>query len=315
MMNSVGIPNPIDHIWRKNYPTEYWDNRIRKLSPYNSADRLEAMLILFQLVDLYVHLLTAKIKNPEFQWWALKEELDPTYKIINTIRELEGELDEEKSPDLEGDEWLFLQTLIEHPERFEGISIPPQFEGLESRLAWLSAEFLGAPVILDEIGPEPIEDPEMYVDCSNAILNFWNQNRKILNEFKHGFRIIPFDWETLEEIEREGMTLDREGTSSIEDLKEEYGGEEEDWMIQFMRMVKTDPDDPYSVEISVFKTYLEECEAFSRLTLRLLENLLKGKKRWKIEELFKEITGYPDERTVLIIQQQFTIETGLTKAE
>jgi len=34
-------------------------------------------------------------------------------------------------------------------------------------------------------------DPDLYLAMVNATLNFWKRNKALLNDLKHGFRVLP----------------------------------------------------------------------------------------------------------------------------
>lgn len=111
----------------------YWVNRLNKINRFNSQDGLEAVVVLFQLVDLYVHILTAKLVNPSFQWYLLKEELKPNREIHNTLNHLREEVTEDflREPEAEymlGRDWIFLEKIVESIDQFEGIEIPEEVE-------------------------------------------------------------------------------------------------------------------------------------------------------------------------------------------
>lgn len=76
-IRSEPLDSPLQELWESNYPIEYWDNRIHKLNPYNTEDGMEALFALLQLVDTYVHILSAKLRDPYYLWYTLKED---TYK-------------------------------------------------------------------------------------------------------------------------------------------------------------------------------------------------------------------------------------------
>ncbi|MFC6614828.1 hypothetical protein ACFQAS_07630 [Halopenitus salinus] len=47
---------------------------------------------------------------------------------------------------------------------------------------------------------EFIDRPEKYVAACNAVVNFWKDHTQPLNDLKHGFRLLPFDRDTFEDM-------------------------------------------------------------------------------------------------------------------
>jgi len=54
-------------------------------------------------------------------------------------------------------------------------------------------EFLGCSTVYDKEASELdfVEDPDLHIAAANAALNFWRGFRPLLNDLKHGFRVLP----------------------------------------------------------------------------------------------------------------------------
>lgn len=312
--NNEEIRNAAAFLWRENYPFNYWINRIDKINQFNPEDRLEALVILFQLVDLYVHVLTAKLVDPYFQWYILKEELKPARKIHNTLRPLREQITEDlladdESDDLIGEKWYFLEKVVEEIDKFEAIEVPEEVEDEGVELEWIALDLLGCPHELDEETSMqiPLEDPNDYIGYCNGLLNFWKRNLDVWNDIKHGFRVLPLNWDTLDKIDRQARSLGIE--TELDKLKEEYQDKNKNWSLQFYRMDTSGSNTAYDVDIHVYEADIRECIKFARIAYAGLYNLFNKEERLELSSMFEAYFGFPENRSHTLIEQQFTVST------
>jgi len=302
-MNSTRNQADVTDIWTMDYPFDYWDTRIQKLSSGNPYDALDAVFIHSHLADVFVTALTARMKRPNFAWYVIKEEL-PTHEIYETLEILKETM--------EGEAQYYLEKLVERPEGFCSVNLPDGWaENVDYEIAFAN-QFLGCPAEFnfDDETIDPLYDPEDYMAVCNAVLNYWNETTNYLNDFKHGFRIIPFSWERLEWLYSEGLV---ESNSSFEDIRDQYREPESDWTFDFWRMAAaTDSKSGTPVHLEVHTADVERCVAFSKLTLKLLFNLFDREYKQmigeEIEELFGGTVIGPD-KSQSIIHEQYSFQT------
>lgn len=313
------IYNAVEYVWSQDYPLGYWVNRINKINRFNFQDSLEAIVVLFQLVDLYVHILTAKLVNPYYQWYMLKEELKPNREIHNTLGPLREEVTEDLLLDPEaehmlGREWIFLEKVAEEIDQFQGIEIPEEVQENDLELEWIAVDILGCPTKTDESGSRiPQDDPEQYIGYCNAVLNFWADNLEVWNDIKHGFRVLPLDWNTLEAVDEQAKQLGK--GSDFEELKRQYQNQDDDWSLQFYRMDTSDSEGMQDVDIVVYEADLDGCVSMARVSFGLLANLFNRETRFDIGAMMEQYLGFPEERQRTLIERQFTITTEWYSAE
>jgi hypothetical protein len=291
------------------YPFDYWENRIQKLTPGNPHDALDALFLHSHLADVYVTALTARMKRPNFAWYVIKDEL-PTREIYSTLESLEETLD--------GETRYFVEKLLEKPEGFVSVDLPDGWaENVDYETAFAN-QFLGCPAEFNssEQAIEPIYEPDGYMALCNLVLNYWDQTTDYLNDFKHGFRIIPFSWERLEWLYEEDLVA---ADVDLKTVQDGYTEPESDWTFDFWRMASASDSEPGTpVHVEIHTADIERCVAFSKLTLKLLFNLFDQERKKLFEEEFETLFG---SRTVSpgdtqkLIHEQYSLETRFYENE
>lgn len=271
--------NPLLRVWLRNFAFTYWDNRIEKISLYNSEDRLEALFVLMQLSDLYAHLFSVQVRNPDQPWFMVTEK---TYKshIENTLKKLDE--DTERGPE------VFVSRLEEADDlvSFEKVREEADVDMRDI----IARRILGVPSTYNEEEEtlEFSEDMDLHFGAANATLNFWRENVPLLNDFKHGFRVLPFDRESLAYLNELGFFPDQE--EHVEELQEEMEeNTESSWGIHFLRMETEQVDDRYDVTVHIHYANAQACLEMSRVILRQLHNLFNVGRTYGIEEYFEDL--------------------------
>lgn len=299
--DSAGVGN----IWNAHYPFDYWDNRIEKLNPHNPHDALDAIFVHSHLADVYVTILTAKMKRPDYAWYVIKNEL-PTYEIYSTLEELEETVSGETN--------YYLDKLLEKPEGLVTVELPDEWdENIDYETA-LANQFLGCPAEFNQEKQkiETLYDPRAYIAVCNSVINYWDENGALLNDFKHGFRIIPFNWETVEWLyENDIVSAD----VAIEEAKDNYDKIGSSWTYDFWRM-ETDEEDAEKtgtpVNLEVHTADINKCIAFSRLILKLIYNLFDKSYKQTIESDLENLFGTKElgiNSQIPIMHQQYSFQT------
>lgn len=273
------VPTPLRELWERSYPFAYWDNRINKINPYNPQDQLEALFTLLHLSDTYVTILSAKLRNPYEPWLMVT---DRTYKrdIDRTLGEFQVSVNGETYVDLgqfTGETGVIAGTLV-HEE----------WKDQYGPVDHLAGNLLGCPVDIDTKNRKLtfLEDRDHYIDVCNAVVNFWRNHYQLLNDLKHGFRLLPFDWGTLELLMEQGLL--RDDSIDIEEKRAEFERTKDDY-VYFWRLEIDDPVDPEELEkmepgddlelglrLITYRIEGQKCVQFSRVVLRLLHNLFGG---------------------------------------
>lgn len=293
----------VGDIWTLDYPFDYWDNRIQKLDPENPHDALDAIFIHSHLADVYVTALTARINRPNFAWYVIKNEL-PTREIYNTLEHLEETVD--------GKTRYYVEKLLSKPEGFVTVELPDGWdENVDYETAFAN-QFLGCPADFnsEEQTIQPRYDPQGYMAVCNAVINYWDESRDFLNDFKHGFRVIPFTWERLEWLyENNLITADID----LEEVRANYDEPESDWTYDFWRMdVGSDTSVGTPVKLEIYTADINRCIAFSKLTLKLIFNLFDRQHKQLFEDAIEDIFGsmtVTQGENQSIIHQQYSLET------
>lgn len=213
----------VGDIWTRDYPFEYWENRIQKLYRENPHDALDAIFLHSHLADIYVTVLAARINRPNVAWYVIKNEL-PTREIYNTLEHLEETVD--------GETRYYVEKLLSKPEGFVTVDLPDEWaKNVGYETAFVN-QFLGCPANFhfEKQTIEPLYDPQGYMAACNAVINYWDQTGDFLNDFKHGFRVIPFTWARLEWLyENNLITVD----VGLEEVQENYTELASDWTYDF----------------------------------------------------------------------------------
>lgn len=294
-MTNSQFQNPLMDIWKQNYPFEYWDNRIEKINRYNRQDKLETLFILSHLTDVYFHVLAAKLRNPSFPWFMVKEGTLPS--DIKEVRRILWSDDESR---------YTIKKVLEQPEELVNFELPKNEETDLSTV--FASEFLGCPAQINEEVVKPLFDPDSYIEACNEIVNFKFDNKEILNDFKHGFRILPFHWGTVRYLmEYEDIRI---GPNSIEGLKQKYEAVDSDWTFDFWRM-KTMGEDPTRVILEVRTVDIEKCKLACKGVLKLLFNLFHSDSGLQRENKFGMVPLGDEKLELPIIKEQFSLHTFL----
>lgn len=294
--------SPFRLLWQYNYPFGYWSNRLEKINPYNEHDKLEALCSLMQLTDIYAHIFAANVRNPELPWFFVKEK---TFRgdILDVL------------DDLRVDGIPMVSSLSEDQ---------PDLIGVEVNEGWnvdeidaITGGFLGCPAQIDTDAKtvEFEEPPELHRGVCNAILDFADNNTALLNDFKHGFRVIPLTTRDLsyltESIIRFGDEDEKQFEATLEALEETLA--EDAWGFCFARMHTEDADYGYRCQLDVYHADAWSCYKFAELTLDALYNLVSPDGGRYLEESLKAIPELALEGEMSVIDYVFGFATPLRK--
>lgn len=286
--------SPMEKLWEENYPFDYWQNRILKINPYNPQDKLEALFVLLHLVDTYATVLAAKLRNPYEPWYMIVEELRPTSVIHDTLDKLEIET--------EHGERIELTMLEEQPEALVTFEIEDDWKDSLTTFDLLAADFLGCPAEIDteEQDIEFADPPDSYVGACNGIVNFWKDHTQLLNDLKHGFRLLPFDRGTFEDMIEMGLLQSSDDEVDIEAKLEEYQNTKDEYLY-FWRLEVDDLADPEEFEekgdveigmrLVVYRADAMQCRDLADITLRLLHNLFGRGGENRVVESMESLVG------------------------
>ena len=297
---SSEVISPFQFLWQYNYPFTYWYNRLEKINPDNEHDKLEALYCLTQLTDIYSHIFAANVRNPELPWFFLKEK---TYR-----GDIDGVLDE-----LRIDGVAMVGSLSEGPEGLVSIETKEEYDVDE--LDAIAAGFLGCPAEIDEEtkSVEFEESPELHRGACNAILDFAEKNTELLNDFKHGFRVVPLTPEDLETLTESIIAFseeDREEFDAVLEVMEEELSEDQ-WGFCFARMAAEERDYGYECRLDVYHVDAWSCYKFAELTLNALFNLVRPGPGLFLEETLKEIPELALEGEVSLMDHVLGFSTSL----
>ncbi|GCF15714.1 hypothetical protein Harman_36490 [Haloarcula mannanilytica] len=268
-MEDLDLENPLANLWRRNFAFGYWDNRIKKLNPYNRYDGMDSLYILAQLADLYAHLFAVNTRNPEQPWMMVKEDTY-TYDITSVLDELTVEIDD--------GEMVSVSRLAEEPEGLiEFEQVIDEIDATDREM--IAREFLGCSAVYDEETNELdfVEDPDLHIAAANAALNFWRGFRPLLNDLKHGFRVLPVTMADIEWLWEEGLfgQLDTEVEDLIDDME---AVQQDQWGFFFLRLqTEALGDRHYDAELNLYHVNSEVCKQMSKVILNLIYNLIMGR--------------------------------------
>jgi hypothetical protein len=281
---------PVRDLWEMSYPFELLDRKIERLEPEeNYLDRHEAFELMLQLQDIYVHILCANIRNP-YQPWEMVTERMFKHDIMETLDLIKKEV-----PGV--GERFDLRELTELPED-EGFKINPteEWEGEIDEKKMLIGDFLGCSSNIDEDNKEVElnEDPEMYIETCNAIINSWEGTHQLWNDIKHSYRLLPFDWNTMDYFRDIGF-VGKEHTD-MEAKKERFEEGVEEGKYYFWRFETTENDEGVEEAwLTVYEVQPEECLKLAEITLKLLHNLFGRREDGnEVVDDMKEVLNFPD---------------------
>lgn len=292
--------SPFKLLWQYRYPFDYWDNRLEKINPHNDQDRLEALYSLVQLTDIYSHVFAAYVRNPEQPWFFIKE---------NTFR---GDIDDVLDK-LRTEGRVMVGTLSENPDGLASIEAVEEFE-IDDMDA-IAGALLGCPTTINEEEKtvEFEESPDLHRGVCNAILDFAENHTALLNDFKHGFRILPVTPTDIENLIGSSMLLDEADEEDFElkvnNLRETLA--EDEWGFSFARMYTESANYGYDIQLDFYHVDAWSCYKFAELTLDALYNLISPEDGIHFEESLKEMPDLVLEGEQTIMDHLFGFSTPL----
>jgi hypothetical protein len=294
--------SPFRLLWQHNYPFAYWANRLEKINPYNEHDQLEALYSLMQLTDIYAHIFAAKVRNPELPWFFVKQK---------TFR---GDIDEVLD-DLRVDGIPMVSSLSEDHPNLIDVEINEGWNVDE--IDAITGGFLGCPAQFDTDSKtvEFEESPELHRGICNAILDFADRNTALLNDFKHGFRVLPLTPDDLTILTDTGIELSEEDEEYFDTELDaiEMALTEDAWGFCFARMHTEDADYGYRCQLDVYHVDAWSCYKFAELTLDALYNLVTSRGGRYLEESLKEIPELAMDGELSVIDHVFGFATPIRK--
>jgi hypothetical protein len=270
--------SPFKLLWENRYPFQYWQNRLEKINPYNDYDKLEALWSLVQLSDIYAHVFAAYARNPEMPWFFIKE---------NTFR---GDIDDVLDA-LRTEGIATVGGLSENPNGLASVETSDEYD--LSEMDAIAGAFLGCPHTIDTETKrvEFDEEPDLHRGVCNAILKFADDHTPLLNDFKHGFRVLPVTPDDVERVIRESAVVSEEDEEQFElilgQLREAL--EEDSWGFCFVRMHTEAADYGRDVHLDLYQVDAWPCYKFAELTLYALNNLISQHDQIGLEEKLGEV--------------------------
>lgn len=270
--------SPFKVLWQSRYPFEYWSNRLEKINPYNQADRLEALYSLVQISDIYLHIFVAYAQNPDMPWFFLKENTR-RWHIDDVLGQLRT------------DGMITVGGLVDDGEGTVTVDTRDGFDLHE--MDAVAAGILGCPYTVDEEtkSVDFEESPDLHRGVANAILNFSDDNRALLNDFKHGFRVLPVTPDDIESMLQSSFRLDQEDQeefeAKLEELREQH--ERDAWAFSFVRIHADETDYGYDFQLDLYHVDAWTCYKFAELTLDALYNLIRPGPGEKLEDSLSEV--------------------------
>lgn len=292
--------SPFKTLWQRKYPFGYWYNRLEKINPYNEHDRMEALYSLVQLTDIYAHVFAAYAQNPNLPWFFVKE---------NTFR---GDIDKVLE-ELSSEGMATVGTLSDNPDGLTTIEAHEEYEIHD--LDAIAAALLGCPYTIKEESKtvEFDEPPDIHRGICNAILDFAGNHTALLNDFKHGFRVLPVTPKDIEWLAETTTEMDEEDEEALEEMLEELRETlvEDSWGFCFSRMSTTKTDYGHEVQLDVYHVDAWSCWKFAELTLDALYNLVSARPGVHLKDFLEEIPELVVEGETTIMEHVFGVSTPL----
>lgn len=229
--------------------------------------------------------------------------------IRTTLEKLEVE-DELRDGDY--DTTIVVERLFDEPEGLVGFKAREDWP-VEPR-DWWAADFLGCPA---EPDPETqsiefFENPDLHFGAVNSVLNFWRENVQLLNDFKHGFRVLPCTAEVLRFLtEQNRIDYDESFDQLLDELEEsESNGS---WELHFMRLSTNENHHHYEIDLNIHRADIEKCRTFAKMTLYLLHNLFGRGGEMYIGDFLQSLARGADEGVITVIDRIASMELVMYK--
>lgn len=295
--------SPLRETWQNDWDFGYWENRINKVNPDDPQDKLEPLFILLQLIDIYAHIFAAKGRSPNEPWPTLKEQTY-SHHINDEISNFDISED--------GETRIEVRAYNGDPDDIVGTQIRSKWKNNNDPRDFLLADFLGCPAELDSEEKEIvfIENPNIYAQIVNGTLTAWLNKRDLLNDLKHGFRLVPFNWETMEALVDEGLI--QPDLLDLEEKKEEFEGTTDSYVYfwRFENREQSEAELPDKLvdekskyldrEIVVYRSKISTCIGVSEIILQLLKNLFGRGGQNSVTDQFGELTPENEDGPILV---------------
>lgn len=285
------IDSPLLKMWQNEYPFGYWDERIQRLADSDQPHGLEAIHVSLQLVDIYVHVLTAKLRNPAYPWYTIKEN---TY--APDIRDVLDKITNEN-------EQYNLNLLINEPDGLVSIRQNDQWKANHHPFELVVTDFLGCPANIDfeKFTIEYLEDPDSYMTACNAFLNYWKDAKIFLNDIKHGFRLLPFSPASIQYLQRTpAIQFNKPIMESIIAEHNKENGVYYFWRLEADESKQENMD--YRT-LALYKTNIDKRIAMSRISLKLLHNLFGNGGIFNVVEDCQNLVNDPEKSSLNITSE------------
>lgn len=168
-------------------------------------------------------------------------------------------------------------------------------------LDFLAADFLGCPAEIDEetLTIEYIEDRDAYIAFVNGTIDFWRKHVLLLNDLKHGFRLLPFDWDTFDSLITRGFL--RTSDIDVKELKSDYEDTNQShvyfWRLEVgegpskeeYRELEPGEEIETGIRLVVYRIELQKCIQLARAILRMIHNLFGRGGEFRVLELLEPL--------------------------
>jgi hypothetical protein len=203
-------------------------------------------------------------------------------------------------------------SISKEPEGLASFKVQDEYD--VDDMEAVAGALLGCPATIDheEKTIEFNESPELHRGVSNAILDFAENNTALLNDFKHGFRVLPTTPDNLEFLIDSSAILSEDDMDSLKaklsDLRDRL--QDDDWGFCFARMDTDSTDHGHEVELDVYYVDARSCYKFAELTLDALQNLITPGGIY-LEDTLAEIPALVLDGEVSVIDHVFGLSTPL----